>query len=439
MKKKVLIVSRLFSPYNTIGAIRPTKLSKYLNQHENFEVDVITSKDDKYSIDSILEIDVKDIPNIYRISNSEKFNKVESILLNTNNIKNQTSRNVLKVRKNNKNGILNWFKKFVKHALLIANEYDYYRQLKKHEINYAKYDIVVSTYSTLGNVLIANFIKKKGESVKWVADFRDPIYVDSIPFGFKRFMKLFLNKYLNNIDAITTVSEGTQENLFLQNYKKLVQVIPNGYDLEDIDSNIQKQKKFEKFTLTYTGQLYSGKRDLSILFKAIKELITEGVVNESDIMFSYAGNSYNDLFNQANKYDLTNIISDNGLIERKNALILQKRSHILVMATWNNSNSRGIVTGKFLEYMMINNPIISLVNGNLEGSKVKEIMNYCDLGITYESPNHDKDFNQLKEYLLRHYLMYKQGEIIFSPNKREINRYNYKEITENFIHVFNEC
>ena len=58
--KKVLIVCNHFAPENILGAVRPTKLAKYLNI-EGYGITVIAEKVEYDVIDSTLERDAKNL------------------------------------------------------------------------------------------------------------------------------------------------------------------------------------------------------------------------------------------------------------------------------------------------------------------------------------------------------------------------------------------
>lgn len=88
-------------------------------------------------------------------------------------------------------------------------------------------------------------------------------------------------------DAITTVSSNLASNLRKFHNRKSVYSIPNGYDLEEsINTNISLSNKF---TITYTGSLYNGKRDPSKLFNALNELIKEKKIDRKNIEIRFYG------------------------------------------------------------------------------------------------------------------------------------------------------
>ncbi len=53
-----------------------------------------------------------------------------------------------------------------------------------------------------------------------------------------------------------------------------------------IDTKISLTKEF---SITYTGQLYQGKRDPELLLIAIKELIDESIIKSDNIRVNFFG------------------------------------------------------------------------------------------------------------------------------------------------------
>ncbi|MEH7255748.1 hypothetical protein V7111_26940, partial [Neobacillus niacini] len=71
--KKILIVSYLFAPENAIGAIRPTKIAKFLSE-KAYDITVITSSN-KLKHDSMLEKDLSKLKKVIEVDHSEFYTK----------------------------------------------------------------------------------------------------------------------------------------------------------------------------------------------------------------------------------------------------------------------------------------------------------------------------------------------------------------------------
>ncbi len=87
-----------------------------------------------------------------------------------------------------------------------------------------------------------------------------------------------------------------------------------------IDTEFLREVKIDsenKLTFCYTGNLYEGRRDISKLFLALKELIDEGKIQEDKISVYYAGKDENIFLNTAKSDNIESIVKSYGFIPRK--------------------------------------------------------------------------------------------------------------------------
>lgn len=431
--KKILIISERFAPYFTIGAIRPTKIAKYLSR--DYEVSVFTSEKHGKK-DEILLKDLKYISHFYTPSSDHNGLKLERT--ESSAMVQPADRSLFKCRliekvKELRN--LNVFKPFVGIAVLWYQN-RFYRKGKSHiqTLCENQFDIIFSTYSTYSSHKLAARLKSVSPKSFWIADYRDPVYSPNTSLVMKPWAKTFARRVTGKADVITAVSKGCLDNLLLEEHPRKV-VIPNGFDVDDI-SDI-KHFINDKFTLSYLGRLYAGKQDLSPIFVILRELITDNQIDSKRIKIFYAGPSKSVFFSQAEKCKLLDITEVNDSIPRIESMRKQLESRLLILATWNNTGKEGIVTGKFLEYMMMEKPIIALVAGNLGDSTVKSMMLKGNLGICYEEANKVSDYTLLKNYVLKQYNLFINNESPeFHPNQEFIQKYNYKNIAQEFINLF---
>lgn len=434
--KKILLISYLFPPENTIGSIRPAKIAKYLSLLEN-DVDVVTTSFKEHYDKSQMEKCSRDIK-VIELAHSKVISNYKNRKIASST---QKKENASLNQNNKKKNVFELLKKYIYHSLNVAISIDYYLSFKKHvnknKEKYNNYDVVITTFGPTASVLCGLFFKRKYPHIKWVCDFRDPMVVDILPPIINRFNLFIQERACKRADIIVAVSNGYLKRIIKEKYKEKSLVIPNGYDKSDLNLNIeQKNNLNDMFEFTYTGSLYNGKRDLSAIFQVLNDLINENRIKKQYLVFNYAGNDYLSLFNQAKKYGLEDIIKNYGFVSREESFKLQKRARYLVLSTWNSKNEIGVFPGKFLEYMLFEKPIISIVNGEVPNSEVTKVMNESNLGISYESARHDKDYISFKKFLDLEYTNFIQGlQPKFEPNKSVIDRYNYMTIAKKFEEI----
>jgi hypothetical protein len=133
-------------------------------------------------------------------------------------------------------------------------------------------------------------LKLKEElGVKWFADFRDPWTT----IGYHKALKLssyadkkhkFLeSKVLNAADTIIVTSKTTKSEFQLLTQKP-IEVITNGYDIE----NVAKQTLDEKFTMAHIGSFLSD-RNPKVLWEVLQELVSENSTFSANFQLKLIG------------------------------------------------------------------------------------------------------------------------------------------------------
>jgi hypothetical protein len=264
---------------------------------------------------------------------------------------------------------------------------------------------------------------------------------EDFPTVINSFYLYFEKDALRRADAITLISEG-QSNMFKKSVGiekfagNKINVIHNGY--EDRIKVNRITNKTGILNITYTGALYEGKRDISMLFEAITHLKSENKVDYSRLRIHYAGPSSAEFIHLADSYAITGNIIDHGHVTRQESLNLQWESDILVVLSWNSKKEQGILTGKFMEYLQSSKPLIALTCGNLPGAELTGMVERLKLGIGCEYLNKDVDIIRLKEFLFKHYTSIIHGESVhFEPDSTGIEEFHYPVIFKKFENICN--
>ncbi len=413
--KKVLIVSDFFFPSSNIAAVRPSKIAKRLTA-DGYCVDVFTrypigdeadkycSRVFSYQSGSGQQVQRDDVPAERTGIKKILFEKLGFLYMALFALKGE-------VQTRKRSGqMLDAFKTFV-----AENPQDY--------------DAVFTTFGPLGSLLCGLYYKKKFPQVKWICDFRDPAVISQagVVRNFSR--KRTEQKACRMADEIVTVSNGYLKRICGDKYTDKRHMIPNGYDRADMAYSSEKTANPDKLDLVYVGAFYGFMRDLRPVFRAIGELIDEGLVDSEKIRVNYAGSDNRILFEQAKSAAAQDVVVPHGVLSREDCLRLQFSSDMLILATWNTEKECGVFPGKLLEYMLIGKPIVTTVTGDVPDSEVAQVVREGKLGIVYEEVNGKADFVKLKEYILTQYNRKINGkELLFTPEQSVLDRYNYDTI-----------
>ena len=407
--KRILIISELFYPQNVIGAIRPTKIREYLIK-KGYTVDVIT----KSFYDQIDDSENGIIHRIDAIEESENKRLVRSVF-----------------QKNN--CFIREMKRAKRTIISLKKGYRYCRQvidcIKKQNIDLFEYAAIITTFGPVSSVMIGLKIKNKYHNVNWICDFRDPMVVQEVSVFLNPFMAFLQRQACRSADHIVAVSNGYLRRICGNKYTSKRHMIPNGYDSTDLTGFESCVPPTDSFHIAYVGTLYEGRRKITPLFQVLQELADEGQVDLDKICFDYAGGDGSYLLAQASGYNMGSVVRDHGVLPRKECLKMQFSSHLLVLSTWNNRGEEGVFPGKFLEYMLIRRPIISITDGNMPEGEVTSVMREGHFGVTYESIRHNEDIITLKKYVKSCYSEWLQkGSITFEPVQEVLDRYNYNNV-----------
>ena len=415
--KKILILSYNFAPRQTVGAIRPTKLAQALAEAGN-RVDVICVKPFgklDHSFDGAL--DKLNITYIDKIIMEEKAPAAAP-----------KPQSPAPAPKKKKKSPVRYLKTEAREILKITRSKDFAKRfealVKADKEKYSSYDACISSYGPIASHLCGMVMKKHCPNVKWIADFRDPMVVNMTTPMTKGYRGGLQNKVCKKADHLVAVSHGYAERIFGEKYKAKSSVIYNGFDRSDIDTDGVKPDG--RFSFTYVGALYGGKRDIRPLFDVLKELCDEGSIDKRDVVINYGGNNLHILREQAAEFGLEENIVDHGMLPRQRSLELQASSRHLIHATWNEKGEEGVFPGKFLEYIMMGRSIISLVSGDVPASEVTRVVKKARLGITFEEVTKDTDRMALKEYVLSDYNSFKSGNSpTLNIDADEVNRFDF--------------
>ena len=315
-----------------------------------------------------------------------------------------------------------------------------YNVVKKYlKENGIKFDYVISTSRPFINSYTAKHFAVNHKA-KWILDQRDlPLSEEATNVEFKLFKKEF-KKLDKHVFRYTIVSKGMKDGLgylydFSPKMMDKVYVLYNGYtqaDKRDKEPPISN----DKLTFAFTGDLYAGKRDLTMLLDAIRQLIDQSKCSEQDFLVNYAGGAVESLNEQAKPFNLERIINNNGKVSHEQAVKLQNSSDILLLPTWNTQRDQGILTGKIYEYMLAEKPILTITAGEIPNGEATQTINELNLGIAVETCDYENGVSKLQDYLLMQLQNKKQSkELCFSPDKEGIKRFDHDNLVEEIKNI----
>jgi glycosyltransferase involved in cell wall biosynthesis len=291
-----------------------------------------------------------------------------------------------------------------------------------------KYDAILSTSPYPTSHIIAEKISRI-YSIPWAADFRD-CWSQNFAYPYGNFRKFFdtriEKKILKTAKILTAATPSVAETQKTLTGKDTA-LITNGFDPTLLSLPMVPIEK--KFTITYTGRIYTGKQDpLKFLF-AIRDLIENKKIDPKMVTVRFFGETLFWFKEEVKKMGLESVVQFYGIIPREEIFKKQKESHLLLLFSWEDATEMGVYPKKTFEYLAAQRPII--VTGGKKEEKIKEIIAETETGtsaITHE---------EIKEKILSFYREYeKTGTVEFHGNKEKILLYSFMETAKQFSDIF---
>lgn len=428
--KKILIISEYIAPVQAIGAIRWTKIMKYIKAYHDVEITVLTNEKNYDNPQSLLPTSKKDpllqkdmgiftnywvVPTAPTLQRYYRLKKKATGSTSAYTIPQKRAMQAL------------WKRKLKQDITNLANDYKnrcmaeaMWEYLQQKTINF---DAVISSYGPVWTHLVAERIKQNNADTFWIADFRDPYAKEEDGYVAFHLHKKFAQKYCAAADVITRVND--RINIYPARNNQL-KVVTNGYDLEEALTPVRPLR----FSLVFTGALYGNRRDMGPAFRALKELISEGKINGGQTAIEYAGNDSEIARECAKRYRMENLLIDHGEIPREQALELQRKAAILLQLAWNTKKDNCAWSGKMYEYMMMKKPIAFIVTGDEPNSYPSRHMALLG-GCCYEQCREEETYTHLKQYILDKYIEWQQtGNVSIQRDENYVKQYSYREIAE---------
>ncbi len=192
----------------------------------------------------------------------------------------------------------------------------------------------------------------------WIAEFRDP-WTDNPNYDRPPILaaveRLLETKTMANARRIVSVTPEMVEQLS-RRFGLPGELVPNGFDPEDAPAGIQLTSAF---TMTFTGMVYPGKQSLRPLFEALVELRRTAEVPPG-FLVRLVGRHVAALAQEANSAGVSDLVTVMPQMSREEALRLQAESTVLLLPLWTDENLGSWYPAKMFEYMGARRPILAI-------------------------------------------------------------------------------
>lgn len=299
------------------------------------------------------------------------------------------------------------------------------RFLQKY-ISQNQIDTIITTAPPHSVHLIGLELKKKIQNLRWIADFRDPwtnigyhsaLYLT--PKSKKKHL-LLEKQVLQKADNVIVTSFSTQRE-FQQKTSQPITIITNGYDdFAPISVSVS-----EKFLISHIGSLLTD-RNPKILWNVLGDLVAENEQFADDLQLCFAGRVSDEVGESLQENGLSSHSDFKGYVSHNEAIILQRKSQILLLLEINHIKTQGIIPGKLFEYMVSGRPILAMGYKDWDAGNIIRQTNTGKV-LLYD------DYQMIKDCILEYYHLYKQQKLQSYP--LGLAMYHRKNLTQKLAEI----
>lgn len=316
----------------------------------------------------------------------------------------------------------------------LAWAYDVTQYIERY-VDLDQFEAVYTTSGPASAHLIGFYLKQK-YGIPWVADYRDPWTFN--PYGAdynsdnmgQRFLFELEYVLLHSADCNLTV-ESNEVDIYVEQFRlereKIVS-ITNGYDEEDFACLQMPHGRIDKFTINYSGLLYTQQRSIDPVLRAIQQLRDEKKIDLSKLRFRIVGVSAQGNLEAAGKYGLAQVIESTGYLSHQEALQANVDANLLLLLVGDEPKFKPVYTGKFFEYLRSGRPILALAP---KDSAVDRVLRESGHGQAFLSTQIPK----IKSMILQEYKKWEQGEGQKPLHSPVIERFERKTLTRQLAGV----
>jgi glycosyltransferase involved in cell wall biosynthesis len=420
--RRVLLVTFVFPPSPYIGAVRPGGLAKYLPNF-GWEPIVLTSRVPNGNRPSVrvIETDYEDV--------------IASLKQRIGLDPKRGLQQQLQLKGSSKPGaalphskLIRWLRTTISYPDETKGWIPFALKAIQQIGSKERIDAIFSTSPPISAHLVA--VRAKAIlHCPWVADFRDPWIDDGMTTGGLKVLRRSLERRtLRSADALITVSDPWAGD-FRERYPgKLVARATNGFDPEE--QAAASGRLDPNFSITYTGDLYQGKRDPSLLFEVLAEMIADGKARKVDIRLNFYGSSDPWLTALAGRFGLSDVVCAHGAVPRSESLQHQRESQMLLLLGRNVPSDAGCYAGKLFEYLASRRPILAL--GGLPGV-TQQLLNETGAGC------HIFAKADLRQFLTVAYGEFRSsGRVRYNGRPEVISQYTHSAMAMRIADVLNQ-
>jgi glycosyltransferase involved in cell wall biosynthesis len=364
--KKILIILYKFPPSNDVGAFRPIKFIKHLNQFGWHPIILAPSNGVYFSYDFDLEKSIQNKCRIYRTPMFFPYKKSDAFIASKiNRVKHLLWRiwNRLAIP----DGAISWLPFAIPAGITISQKY--------------KIDLVFVSGPPFSTFIMASYIKRKTKK-KLILDYRDPWTINPFDRSWpirRWFEKQFEKFVLRSADAVicstNEIREFQIEGLNIKNANHKFYTITNSF--EESDDKVINAHTSKKFVVIHAGNLYRN-RNPEVLFRGMSMAASQNETFARNTKFIFYG-----VFDSkrwiklGERLGIRSMLSFKSRIPQSQLFPLLQQASVLLLINSYGPGHHIFIPAKFFDYLKAHRPILCLS----EQGALTQVINQTESGV----------------------------------------------------------
>lgn len=369
---KILLISYYFPPFNSVGAVRPGKLAKYLHRRGHL-VHVLTAKNPAFLSGIQLEIPASQVHEVHGWS----ANSPVQLLLGGKKKVMRDGYMWAGARRPWLKRLGSWYKTLAHwpdaEIGWVATAISKGKQLLAKN----NYDVIYVSSPPFSALRVGRSLSL-ASGIPWVAEYRD-LWTDNHSYAYPVWRhsieKRWERRLLRETAALVTISSPLAERLL--SFGKPVWEVRNGFDPEEMSTIQIKPNVLDTLNIVYTGSLYPDHHDLSTFCSGLAVFKAEG----GKVRVHVAGRNVEPLLEAAQSWKVDDLMDIKGTVNRNESLGMQCSADILLLFLWKDG-APGIYTTKLFEYAGARRPILAIGGGKCD---VSHLIRDANIGVVSSS------------------------------------------------------
>ena len=270
----------------------------------------------------------------------------------------------------------------------------------------------------------------RSSGLPWVADLRDLWSLDhnsTAPRWRRGFDRILERRTFQTASALVAVSEPLAADLQPLHPDTTVRSILNGYDPDETGP---ADRLDDRFTLTHTGTFYQGRRDPTLLFKALANLVASDSIDRQRVRIRLYARHESWVGHLAETLDVADMVELLPWGSRDAALRAQHEAQVLLLLHWGGERERGVYTGKVFEYLAARRPIVMIGGG---AGVLHDLLEETGAGV------HVTGQNSLEGVLLDLWREFEaNGAVAWRGREEMLARYSHRRMAREFAELLDE-